>query len=258
MIIDSVLAAAEPLLAGRKVTDAVLGLSLTAVELDEQDIGVSYVLRHNLPAGCSIFGFAQEILGKSAFEVASLAVKGEDDAQRGVGMAVITAATRRLDLPDEKKTENPFGLNVRAGDTVGMIGYIPPVAKKLTTISDRVIIFDRGLSSQGGDGAAQSYPMELQSELLPECDLMIITGTTLINGTLDQLLDWCKKSREIVLVGASTPMIEEAFHATGVTALAGSWWDAAYKQEMFKRLSLSCGIHHLAKMMIKKLVPVRA
>ena len=34
MIIDSVLQAAEPLLAGRQVTDAVLGLSLTAIELD--------------------------------------------------------------------------------------------------------------------------------------------------------------------------------------------------------------------------------
>lgn len=256
MIINSVLEAAEPLLVGRQVTDAVLGLSLTAVELDGQDIGVSYVLRQNLPAGCSIFGFAQEIIGKPALEVASLVVKGHDDAQRGVGMAVITAATRSLDLPDEQKTPNPFGLDVRPGDTVGMIGFIPPVAKTLTKIADRVIIFDKGISSHGGEGAAQAYPMELQSELLPECDLMIITGTTLINSTLEQLLDWSKKAREIVLVGASTPMIKEAFYGTGVTALAGSWWDATYKQEMFKRLSLSCGIAHLHEMMIKKLVPV--
>ncbi|HHX08018.1 MAG TPA: DUF364 domain-containing protein [Chloroflexi bacterium] len=258
MIIESVLAAAEPLLAGRQVTDAVLGLSLTAVELDGLDIGVSYVLRHNLPAGCSIFGFAQDIIGKPAFEVASLAVKGRDDAQRGVGMAVITAATRSLDLPDEPNTPTPFGLKVLPGDTVGMIGYIPPVANQLGKLANRVLVFDRGLSSNGGEGAAQATPMELQSQLLPECDLMIITGTTLINNTLEQLLGWCTKAREIVLVGASTPMIKEAFKGTGVTALAGSWWDAAYKQEMFKRLSLSCGIHHLREMMIKKLVQVEA
>ena len=258
MIIDSVLAAAEPLLAGRQVTDAVLGLSLTAVELDGQDIGVSYILRQNLPAGCSIFGFAQEIIGKPAFEVASLVVKGQDDAQRGVGMAVITAATRKLDLPDEKQTLTPFGLQVRSDDTIGMIGYIPPVAKELGKLANRVIVFDRGLDSNGGEGAAQVCPMELQSELLPECDLMIITGTTLINSTLEQLLGWCIKAREIVLVGSSTPMLAEAFEGTGVTALAGSWWDAAYKQDMFKRLSLSCGIHHLREMMIKKLVRVGA
>lgn len=98
--------------------------------------------------------------------------------------------------------------------------------------------------------------MEKQPELLPECDLMVISGTTLINSTLEQLLEWCKKAREIVLVGSSTPMIAEAFSGTGVTGLAGSWWDPTYKQEMFKLLSLSCGIHHLRQMMVKKLVRV--
>lgn len=256
MIIDSVLQAAEPLLAGRQVTDAVLGLSLTAIELDGQDIGLSYVLRHDLPAGCSIFGFAQDIIGKPALEVASLVVNGQDDAQRGVGMAVITAATRRLELPDEPKSQTPFGLSVRPGDTVGMIGYIPPVVKNLEKLADRVLIFDQGLSLNGGEGSTQVCSMEQQIELLPDCDLMIITGTTLINGTIDQLVSWCSRAREIVMVGSSTPMIAEAFTGTGVTALAGSWWDAAYKQEMFKRLSLSCGISHLKEMMIKKLVPV--
>jgi hypothetical protein len=51
-------------------------------------------------------------------------------------------------------------------------------------------------------------------------------------------------------------MLVEAFRGTGVTALAGSWWDCALKDEMFKKLSLSCGISHLKKMMIKKLVKV--
>jgi uncharacterized protein (DUF4213/DUF364 family) len=258
MIIDSVLKSAEPLLVGRQVTDAVLGLSLTAVELDGREIGVSYVLRHNLPAGCSIFGFAQEIIGKPALDVASLVVNGKDDAQRAVGMAVITAATRGLDLPDEANTPMPFGLDVRPQDTIGMIGFIPPVAKNLEKLAHRLYIFDRGLTLKGGEGVAQVCSMEKQPELLPECDLMIISGTTLINSTLEQLLEWCNNAREIVLVGSSTPMLAEVFSGTGVTALAGSWWDPTYKQEMFKLLSLSCGIHHLRQMMIKKLVKVDA
>ena len=139
---------------------------------------------------------------------------------------------------------------------VGMIGYIPPVAEQLTKMCARVTIFDKGLTVSGGEGAAQVLDMSQQSEVLPQCDLMIITGTTLINGSIDKLLDLCQKAREIVLVGSSTPMLVEAFKGTGVTALAGSWWDHALKDEMFKRLSLSCGISHLKKMMIKKLVKV--
>jgi len=256
MLIEKVFQAAEPLLRDRKVTDAVLGLSLTAVELDGRDIGLSYILRDRLPAGCSAFGFAQHIIGLPALNVARLALEGRDDAQRGVGMAVITGATRSLNLPDEPAAPTPFGLQVRPADRVGMIGYIPPVAEKLTQMGARITIFDKGLTVSGGEGAAQVLDMSRQPEILPQCDLMIITGTTLINGSIDNLLDLCQKAREIVLVGSSTPMLAEAFRGTRVTALAGSWWDHALKDEMFKKLSLSCGISHLKKMMIKKLVQV--
>lgn len=257
MLIEKVFQAAEPLLRDRVVTDAVLGLSLTAVELDNRDIGLSYVLRDRLPAGCSAFGFAQHVIGQPAVDTARLVLEGRDDAQRGVGMAVITAATRALDLPDETDTVTPFGLQVLPSDRVGMIGYIPPVAEQLAKLSSQVYIFDKGLSVSGGEGAAQVVRMSRQPEILPLCDLMIITGTTLINGSIDRLFELCPNAREIVLVGSSTPMITEAFKGTGVTALAGSWWDAAFKDEMFKKLSLSCGISHLKKMMIKKLVKVK-
>ena len=68
MLIEKVFQAAEPILKDRVVTDAVLGLSLTGIELDGTDIGLSYVLRERLPAGCSIFGFAQHIIGQSLVE----------------------------------------------------------------------------------------------------------------------------------------------------------------------------------------------
>jgi len=256
MLIEKVFQAAEPLLKDRVITDAVLGLSLTAVELDGTDIGLSYVLRERLPSGCSIFGFAQHIIGQPAIEVARLVLEGSDDAQRGVGMAAITAATRALDLPDEPVTPTPFGLKVRPTDKVGMIGYIPGIAEPIARQNAQIYIFDKGLTVSGGDGAKQVMDVSRQSEILPQCDLMIISGTTLINSTLDHLLELCQNSREIVLVGASTPMFTEVFKGTGVTALAGSWWDAAQKVELFKILSLSGGISHIKKMMIKKLVRV--
>lgn len=256
MLIENVFQAAEPLLRDRVVSDAVLGLSLTAVELDGIDIGLSYVLRERLPSGCSIFGFAQHIIGQPALDVARLVLEGRDDAQRSVGMAVITAATRALNLPDEPLTPTPFGLQVNATDKVGMIGYIPGIAEQFARNKAKVFIFDKGLTVNGGDGAKQVMDMSRQPEILPMCDLMIISGSTLINNTLDYLLELCQNAREIVLVGASAPMFTEAFKDTGITALAGSWWDAAHKAELFKILSLSGGIGHIKKMMIKKLVRV--
>ena len=131
MLIDLVLKEAKPYLVERRIKDAVIGLSLIGVELNNNDIGLAYTLREHLPPGCSVFGFAQEIIGANAYEIAQLARIGSDDVQRGVGMAVITAGSRQLNLRDVEKNEAYFGLEVRPDDIVGMIGFIPRWRKNL-------------------------------------------------------------------------------------------------------------------------------
>ena len=57
--------------------------------------------------------------------------------------------------------------------------------------------------------------------LLPQCQIAIITSTTLINHSVDRLLEAAKGCREVVLLGASTPLVREAFLNTPVTYLSG-------------------------------------
>ena len=93
-----------------------------------------------------------------------------------------------------------------------------------------MIIFDRGKP----EGV---YPEERQEELLPQCDLIVITSSTLLNGTFSRVISYCRQAREVVLTGATTPLYPEAFHGTGVTVLAGSRWFPQYKKEIFTRIS---------------------
>lgn len=255
MIIDRVLEAARPYLEKRTVRDAVLGLSLIGIELDNGDIGLSYMLREDLPSGCSVFGFAQEIIGANAYEVARLVKEGTDDAQRGVGSAVLAAASRQQDLVDVDDASSTFGVDVLATDTVGMIGYIKPIAERLSARAKNLIVFDSGVS-KSGEKVDCVYEMDDQPSLLPTCDVVLITGTTVINGSIDGLLKLCSNAREIVMVGSSVPMYPEAFKDTNVTVLAGAWWDNQNKEEVFKLISLACGISHINKSMIKKAIRV--
>lgn len=254
MIINKVLEAAKPYLEGRTIKDAVIGLSLMAIQLDNGNVGVSYVLRESLPAGCSVFPYAQDIIGKPAQEVAEWVLNGQEDAQRGIGMAVITAASRSQNLHDVVESpDSSFGIHVLPTDTVGMIGYIQPIAREFEKKAMKVIIFDMGLSLRGKN-KGEVLSMQDQSKLLPGCDIVILSGTTMVNNTIDELLSMCPKAREILMVGSSTPMFPEAFQDTKVKVLAGSWWDGDRKEEIFKKISLACGISHLQKYMIKKTV----
>jgi len=257
MLIDSILVEAEPYLNKRKIKDAVIGISLIGIQLDNNDIGLAYMLRNHLPAGCSVFGFAQEIIGANAYQVAQLAKEGSDDAQRGVGVAVLTAGSRQVDLPDEDKKEAYFGLEVKDDDVVGMIGLIPPVAERFVEKVKELIVFDEGISLSGGIGHKNVKPMKKQEDLLPGCDIVIISGSSFINQSIDNLLQTCSGAREIVIVGSSTPMYPEAFGSTKISVLAGSWWDNNLKEDLFKIISLAGGIHHVQRAMIKKAVRIK-
>lgn len=253
MFIKKVLEAAKPYLKGITIKDAVIGLSLIAVELENGNVGVSYVMREGLPAGCSVFPYAQDIIGKPALEIAEWAVTGKDDVQRGIGMAVLTASSRSQGLQDVDSPDLLFGINVLPTDKVGMVGYIRPIAMELKRKAKEVVIFDMGVSLRGGD-KDEVCAMKEQSKHLPTCDIVILSGTTMINNTIEELLSMCTGAKEIIMVGSSVPMFPEAFKDTKVTILAGAWWDGEKKDEIFKGISLACGIRYLQKYSIKKVV----
>jgi uncharacterized protein len=56
---------------------------------------------------------------------------------------------------------------------------------------------------------------------IPQADLLIITGTTLINNTLDELLSLAKPNADIVIVGPTASMLPDAFFRRGVKTLGG-------------------------------------
>lgn len=255
MLIESVFECAKPLLLGKKIKDAVIGISLLAVELEGGHIGVSYVLREDLAAGCSAFPYAGDMVGQKAEDVALWALTGQDSLQKGIGVAALTAASNLLDLKDEDEKGRPFGITTKPTDTVGMIGLISPIVKMLGPKVRKVLVFDKGISESGG--GTDVLPMEEQPSALPNCDIVFITGTTMINGTLEPLLKMCECAREVVLVGPSTPMFPRAFLGTDVTVLAGSWWKPAYKDRIWRSISLACGNQDLGFGVVKKNVRVR-
>ncbi len=253
MIAEKILEVARPYLDGHKVTDIVVGIALIGVELDGDKVGVSYMLRNNLPSGCGSFSFARHAIGKDAYEVASLLVTGEDDAQRGLGCAVLDAASQYapLEFCDEKTT--PFGVTIRPDDRLAMVGFMAPVAKQFEGKVTDTVIFDLGREL---DGHSDVTPCDKQAEVLPTCDIVIASGTTSINQTLDDLIAMAPNAREIVLTGTSTPMFPEAYVGTGVTSLGGAWWKNEEKEQIFRNISLACGIMANRKLKLNKCVRV--
>ena len=251
---EKVLVSAKPYLENKKIKDLVIGLSMVGCQLSDSSLGLSYVLRYDLPQGCSVFAYTQDVIGKSAWEIANWVISGTDTLQKSIGAAVLSAASESLEIESDNDNSCSFGMDICSNDTVGMIGYIKPVAKVLSSRVKKLIVFDKGISVSGD--TCTVCDMSLQPKLLPKCTKMIITGSSTINGTIDGLLEMSSNADQIAIVGSSTPMFKEAFEGTNVVSLAGSWWSPEHKDEIFKIISLAGGISQLKPYMIKKIARI--
>ncbi len=102
------------------------------------------------------------------------------------------------------------GLDLR-GMTVGIVGHMHG-PKELRDEARAVYVLER--VPQPGD-----YPDAACDWLLPQCDLVLITGSSLINKTLPHLLTLCENAVTI-LIGPSVPMCP-ALLDFGIDRLAG-------------------------------------
>lgn len=250
-----ILEAAKPYLENLTVKDLVVGISLIAVQLSNEAVGVSYVLRYGLPPECAAFGYARNAIGMSAWDVAKWSVEGKDNVGRSIGGAVLSAASQQLDIADDTDELCRYGMEITPEDTVGMIGFIKPIAKTLASQVKKLYVFDEGVSLY--EGTVHVCGMDQQPVLLPQCTKMIITGSSTINGSIDGLLEMCANAQQIAMVGSSTPMFPEGWKDTKVTALAGSWWPKERKEEIFRTISQGGGIAQLRSIIQHKIAFVK-
>lgn len=236
---EKVVQAALPLLEGRTVTDVVVGVSLLAVELDNGNVGVAYMLREDLPHGCGAFTYVWDgLVGSPAADVAKLYYEGCNVLMRAIGCAVVNAAANDLDLPLDV-ADPPFDIEYKPTDKVAMVGLIAPTAMKIYQKTKNLYLFDYHIPAK--DGLPALCDVDKQKDILPECDIVILSGTTTINGTVDALLEMCTKAREVIIVGQSATMFAEGWKGSGVTKVAGCTWKKECKKEIFTQIARAGG-----------------
>ncbi len=248
-ILSTSLEVARPYLLGRTIKRAVIGLSIVAVELDDGSLGSSYVLREELDGCVAIFQDNLRMLGMDAYEMASWAVNKKHVLKRALGIATLNSVTRRYfeqtDLLREDLQLDVFGL-LKNEDTVGMVGYLGPVVKIIEEKGLTLHVFDKGHPTAGSVEELSRLP-----EVLPTCSVVFLSGTSLINNTIDELLALCTTAREIIIMGSTAVGYPEAYAGTRVSVVAGTLWRQEKAKDFFDIVSLAGGIKNLRSCMQK-------
>jgi uncharacterized protein (DUF4213/DUF364 family) len=200
--------------ANAAVKDVRIGLGYTAVLVENNRLGLAYTFREEAARGCQVFGGLPALAGRKASEL--LAFLGSPDR---IEMAVALATANAL--VNTTRSELLAGdildhLRIRPEDQVGMVGYFAPLVPRLKKKTDSILIFEKVK-----ERAKDLLPEEEATRLLPECQVALITSTSILNHSIERLLTAAESCREVVLLGASTPLLPEAFAGTPVTVLSG-------------------------------------
>jgi len=146
----------------------------------------------------------------STLELAEYA-RSDNILEASIGMATINSL---IDVDETKCTEqNAFDiLAEKGGDkNIAIVGHFPwiprlqNVARKLWVIEQR---------PQEGD-----LPAEAAEKILPQADVVGITGTSFINHTVEKLLE-LSKNKFVVMIGPTSPLSPILFDY-GVDVIAG-------------------------------------
>ncbi|MGQ9477271.1 MAG: Rossmann-like domain-containing protein [Candidatus Bipolaricaulia bacterium] len=221
MIIEDLLRSVEGALLQRRVEDIRVGLGYTAVRLDDGSCGLAATMRDEISACCTLLERAGTLSDQRADSLAELALS-PDSLEATLGVATINAILGSRALEGEStESEIVRDLAITERDSVGMIGYFGPLIGPIRKSCRELYIFERRLPAfEAALGEApRVYPDWAVELLLPKCDVVLISGTTVVNKTLDHLLALCRG--RVALVGPTTPL-SEIFAKYGVSFLFGS------------------------------------
>jgi uncharacterized protein len=160
----------------------------------------------------SLLGSKSSFTEMSALELAEYSLS-DDLGASSLGVAAINSLI-------EVRGEEYSGVDgldliyeVGKGKNISIIGHFPYL-EKLSTVAKNLWIIEK--HPQPGD-----ITEEGGKECLPISDIVVISGTTLINHTLSGILSLCKGGSVRMLLGPSTPMTPVLFDY-GIDILSGS------------------------------------
>jgi uncharacterized protein (DUF4213/DUF364 family) len=148
---------------------------------------------------------------KTALELVEYA-KSDSLLEASIGMATVNSL---IDIDESKCVQkNAFEIILEKGQgkNVAIVGHFPWIPKLREKVKNLWVLEQR---LREGD-----LPTQEADRILPQCDVVGITGTSFINHTLEGLLNLCEKAFTI-LIGPTSPLSSILFDH-GIDAICGS------------------------------------
>jgi uncharacterized protein len=149
---------------------------------------------------------------KNARELAEFA-KSDNLLEASIGVAAINSL---LDVDIDQAVEVNAGQVLAdrgSGKKIALVGHFPFIPRLRQVASQLWVIEQRPAEGE--------HPVEAAADLIPQAEIVALTGSAIINHTLDNLLELCHPDALVMVLGPSTPLSPILFDY-GVRILSGA------------------------------------
>ena len=215
------------------VERAVIGLFFTGVKLSNGEGGICFTPIKDIPQAVCCPSSAKEmpLSGKITGKKAEYFIEGMFKGgvlKKALGIAVLNALSAtcwnqkgydknyKITYDADPVDEDTIILQDR---TVTVVGALIPYIKMLKQNKKKFFILELDPRTLKEDELDYFMPVDKSHEALGQSDLIIITGTTIINDTLEGLVSMAKEGAEIIVVGPTASILPDAFFKRGITKI---------------------------------------
>jgi uncharacterized protein len=175
--------------------------------------------------------YLQSYIGSSLFEVARANISDPRVSRCSIALTSLNALSQPL-VTDEVLQAKGYTVGfevkdlVRSDDKLVIVGYGGLVksyagrCRELHVTDQRPVETFRttivGETVSYGPAGIMVHPAEENREVLNDADVAIITGSTLVNGTFEEVVGYAKHARIRALYGSSAQLIPDVLFENGI------------------------------------------
>ncbi len=213
------------------VDRVVVGLFFTGVKLDNGVAGACATPIKTIPeavccpSSVMAMPFPGKMGGRRAADLAHEALTA-NGIRRAVGIATVNALAdccwQRRPHPELELRADVDAFDateIRGTDQVVVVGAFVPFLKELKRRGQPFLVLEQDPATLKPDELPFFRPAQDAPAILPQADVLLITGSTLVNATLEDLLTLARPEARVTIVGPTVGMLPDAFLARGADVL---------------------------------------
>ena len=170
----------------------------------------------------------------------------DDEADCSLGLATINAISqyiyRKANFRPPEAPDSIGILDIAESDHVGMVGYFPSLVRRLKSNGIRLTVIEKKPQFQKQQA---NFMVTADAEKLGDCNKVIMTASTLLNNSIDKLLNYSAQAETRAMIGPTAGFFPDPLFARGVSAVGGS--EICVAEQSRQRLSANQGLGESAR-----------